>query len=72
MSYENFCEEIYGIIGAAVFENDTERFIELGIVTDSYIDEAHRIIEDYGYVIVDEYECEGIDYPSYCIWFEIV
>lgn len=71
MSYENFCDEIYGIIGAAVYENDTERFIELGIVTDSHIEEAHRIIEDYGYVIVDEYECEGSDYPSYCIWFEI-
>ena len=69
--FDKFCEEIEKIRGAEVYgELDDEPYVELAMITDENIKKATKIIEKYGYEIVDEEDCEGSDYPSYCIWFK--
>lgn len=69
--FEKFCEEIEEIRGAAVYGDiDEEPNVELAMITGENIKKATEIIEKYGYKITEEGECEGSDYPSYCIWFE--
>jgi hypothetical protein len=70
-NFEKFCEEIEKIRGAEVYgELNDEPYVELAMITNENIKKTTEIIEKYGYAIVNEKDCEGSDYPSYCIWFE--
>lgn len=68
-NYNNLCNELEKIRGAAVYESDEEQYVELAMITDDNINEAISIIEKYGYKVTEQYECIGTDYESYCIYF---
>lgn len=70
-------EKIEKIRGAAVYGdeidlNDPEclPYVELALITDSTIERAHKVLTKYNYEVTEEHDCEGSDYPSYCIWFK--
>ena len=69
--FERFCNTMCNIRGVVVYGNniDDGAYVEIPIMIDEHINKAHKIIEEFGYKIIKEHECEGSDYPSYCIWF---
>lgn len=70
--YEQFCAEVCKIRGVEVYDScddEEDDYVECGIISDTYIDKVRKVIAKYGYTISEEFECEGSDYPSYCIWF---
>ena len=71
LKYEAFCNEISKIRAAAVYGDsiDDERYVEIGIIDDDFINAVKEVIHKFDYMTLEEHECEGSDYPSYCIWF---
>ena len=71
LKYEAFCNEISKIRGAAVYGDsiDDEPYVEIGIIDDDFIDAVKEVIHKFNYMVLEERECEGSNYPSYCIWF---
>ena len=68
-NYNELCNKLEEIRGAAIYENNEEQYVELTMITDCNIDKAISIIEEYGYEVTEQYLCSGSDYDSYCIWF---
>ena len=71
LKYEAFCNEISKIRGAAVYGDsiDDEPYVEIGIIDDDFINAVKEVIHKFDYMVLEERECEGSNYPSYCIWF---
>lgn len=71
LKYEAFCNEISKIRGAAVYGDsiDDEPYVEIGIIDDDFINAVKEVIHKFDYMTLEEHECEGSNYPSYCIWF---
>ena len=71
LKYEAFCNEISKIRGAAVYGDsiDDEPYVEIGIIDDDFINAVKEVIHKFNYMVLEERECEGSNYPSYCIWF---
>ena len=71
LKYEAFCNEISKIRGAAVYGDsiDDEPYVEIGIIDDDFINAVKEVIHKFDYMVLEECECEGSNYPSYCIWF---
>lgn len=71
LKYEAFCNEISKIRGAAVYGDsiDDEPYVEIGIIDDDFINAVKEVIHKFDYMTLEERECEGSNYPSYCIWF---
>ena len=74
LKYEAFCNEISKIRGAAVYGDsiDDEPYVEIGIIDDDFINAVKEVIHKFDYMVLEECECEGSNYPSYCIWFREV
>ena len=74
LKYEAFCNEISKIRGAAVYGDsiDDEPYVEIGIIDDDFINAAKEVVRKFDYMVLEERECEGSNYPSYCIWFREV
>lgn len=69
-NYSNFYNELVtSIRGAEIYENATEQYIELPMITDENIAKAEKIISRYGYHILKETTADGSDYTAYYIWF---
>lgn len=69
-NYSNFYNEIVtSIRGAEIYENATEQYVELAIITDENITKAKEIISKYDYYISKETDATGSDYTAYYIWF---
>ena len=71
LKYEAFCNEISKIRGAAVYGDsiDDEPYVEIGIIDDDFINAVKEVIHKFDYMVLEEREYEGSNYPSYCIWF---
>ena len=71
LKYEAFYNEISKIRGAAVYGDsiDDEPYVEIGIIDDDFINAVKEVIHKFDYMVLEERECEGSNYPSYCIWF---
>ena len=71
LKYEAFCNEISKIRGAAVYGDsiNDEPYVEIGIIDDDFINAVKEVIHKFDYMVLEERECEGSNYPSYCIWF---
>ena len=69
--YEAFCDMVSKIRGAAVYGDsiDDEPYVECAVVCDAFINSVKKLLAMFNYKIIEEHECEGSDYPSYCIWF---
>lgn len=70
--YEAFCNEVSNNIrGACVYGNNIHDnpYVECAVVCDAFINSVKKLLTTFGYKIIEEHECEGSDYPSYCIWF---
>ena len=74
--YNELCTELGKIRGAVVYDipigdmYDSNPYVELAVITQENIQKAHQLIEQYGYEVIEEFESDGSDYPSYCIWFK--
>ena len=71
LKYEAFCNAISKIRGAAVYGDsiDDEPYVEIGVIADDFINAVKEVIHKFDYMTLEEHECEGSNYPSYCIWF---
>ena len=72
-NYSNFHNEIVtSILGAEIYENAEEQYIELPIITDENIAKAKEIIYGHDYFISKETEADGSDFSAYYTWLGVL